>query len=439
MPELTTKTGFDEEALAALPSPAPFVEALRKQAFQEFLAQPIPSQETEEWRYTDLSEFDFDLRPFAEGGRADNLDEVPGEVLEAAGVVGERSGLQIQRNSEVMVTHLDPELAEKGVVFCDLDLAIANHPELVERHLHGLVPTDRSKFTALHAAFRSGGTFLYVPAGVEISVPLQTLTWIDADGAAVFPRTLLITEEGAEVTFIDRYVSPDLGRALSDAVVEIYAGPSSRVSYVVLQEWGDGVTHLAVQRARVGRDARLRWLGVALGGSIARAEVESLLAEDGGSSDMFGLYFGHAEQHIDHRSLQDHEGSRTSSDLLYKGAMKGRSNAIYTGTVIIEKGAHRCNAYQTNRNILLSEQARAHSVPNLEILTNDPTRCGHAASVGPVGEDELFYLMSRGISREEAERLIVFGFFREVLDRVELEEIRSGLERAIEAELARED
>lgn len=434
-----TKTGFDEEALAALPSPAPFVEALRKQAFQEFLAQPIPSQETEEWRYTDLSEFGFDLRPFAEGGRADNLDEVPGEVLEAAGVVGERSGLQIQRNSEVMVTHLDPELAERGVVFCDLDVAIVNHPDLVERHLHGLVSTDRSKFTALHAAFRTGGTFLYVPAGVEISVPLQTLTWIDADGAAVFPRTLLITEEGAEVTFIDRYVSPDLERALSDAVVEIYAGANSRVSYVVLQEWGDGVTHLAVQRARVGRDARLRWLGVAFGATLARAEVESLLAEDGGTSDMFGLYFGDAEQHIDHRSLQDHEGSRTSSDLLYKGAMKGRSNAIYTGTVIIEKGAHRCDAYQTNRNILLSETARAHSVPNLEILTNDPTRCGHAASVGPVGEDELFYLMSRGISREEAERLIVFGFFREVLDRVELEEIRTGLERAIEAELAGED
>ncbi|MGH2660050.1 MAG: Fe-S cluster assembly protein SufD [Actinomycetota bacterium] len=439
MTEQATKTGFDEEALAALPSPAPFVEALRKQAFQEFLAQPIPSQETEEWRYTDLSEFSFDLRPFSEGGRADNLDEVPGEVLEAAGVVGERSGLQIQRNSEVMVTHLDPELAEKGVVFCDLDLAIANHPDLVERHLHGLVSTDRSKFTALHAAFRSGGTFLYVPAGVEISVPLQTLTWIDADSAAVFPRTLLLTEEGAEVTFIDRYVSPDLGRALSDAVVEIYAGPNSRVSYVVLQEWGDGVTHLAVQRARVGRDARLRWLGVAFGGTLTRAEVESLLADDGGSSEMLGLYFGHADQHIDHRSLQDHEGSRTSSDLLYKGAMKGGSNAIYTGTVIIEKGAHRCDAYQTNRNILLSESARAHSVPNLEILTNDPTRCGHAASVGPVGEDELFYLMSRGISREEAERLIVFGFFREVLDRVELEEIRTGLERAIEAELAKEE
>ena len=437
--EQLTKTGFDEEALAALPSTAPFAETIRKQAFQEFLAQPIPSQETEEWRYTDLSELEFDFRPFAEGGKAVNLDDVPEQILHAAGVVGERAGLQIQRNSEVMVTHLDPELEGKGVVFCDLDLAIADHPDLVERHLNGLVPTDRSKFTALHAAFRTGGTFLYVPHGVEIPAPIQTVTWIDADGSAVFPRTLLVTEEGAEVTFIDRYVSSDLGRALSDAVVEIYAGPNSRVGYVVLQEWGDGVTHLAVQRARVARDAHLRWLGVALGGSLARAEVESLLAEEGGSSEMLGLYFGDGDQHIDHRSLQDHVGSRTSSDLLYKGAMKGRSNAINTGTVIIEQGAHRCDAYQTNRNILLSETARAHSVPNLEILTNDPTRCGHAASVGPVDEDQLFYLMSRGISREEAERLVVFGFFREVLDRVELEEIRTGLERAIEAELAKED
>jgi Fe-S cluster assembly protein SufD len=434
-----TKTGFDEEALAALPSHAPFVEAIRKQAFQEFLALPIPSLETEEWRYTDLEGFDFGLLPFAEGGRAENLDQVPEEILGAAGEVGDRAGLQIQRNSEVMVTHLDPALAEKGVWFGDLDRAIAEHPDLVEPHLHALVASDRSKFTALHAAFRTAGTFVYVPPGIEVELPLQTMTWLDAEDAAVFPRTLLVAEEDSEVTFIDRYGSPDLGRALSDAVIEILAGPNSRVRYVALQEYGDGVTHLAVQRARVGRDASLKTLGVAFGAGLARAEVEALLAEDGGSSEMLGVYFGDAKQHIDHRSIQDHAGSRTSSDLLYKGAMRDSSNAIYTGTVIIEKGAHHCDAYQTNRNILLSEHARAHSVPNLEILTNDPTRCGHAASVGPVGEDELFYLMSRGIPRKEAERLVVFGFFAEVLDRVDIAEIREGLEQAIEDEIAREE
>ncbi|MEX2420604.1 MAG: Fe-S cluster assembly protein SufD [Actinomycetota bacterium] len=432
-----TTVGFDERALAALSNSAPFMDTLRKRAFEQFVALPIPSQETEEWRYTDLEELDLDLRPFTEGGRADNLDQVPEEILAGAGEVGERAGLQIQRNSEVMITHLDPALTERGVWFGDLDRAAIERPELVEPYLHNLVATDRSKFTALHAAFRTGGTFLYVPKDVRIDLPLQTLTWIDAEDSATFPRTLLVAEEGAEVTFIDRYASPKLGRALSDAVVEIHAGPNSRVRYVALQEYGEGVQHLSVLRARVGRDASLKTLGVAFGASLARAEVEAFLAEDGASSEMLGVYFGDGDQHIDHRSIQDHAGSRSSSDLLYKGAMRDRSNAIYTGTVIIEVGAHACNAYQTNRNIPLSEHARAHSVPNLEILSNDPTRCGHAASVGPVSDDELFYLMSRGIPRQEAERLIVFGFFAEVLDRVEIPEIREGLERAIEDELAR--
>jgi Fe-S cluster assembly protein SufD len=246
----------------------------------------------------------------------------------------------------------------------------------------------------------------------------------------------LIAEEGSEVTFIDRYASPDLGRVFSDAVVEIFAGADAKVRYVNIQDWGAGVTHLAVQRMRVGRDAQIRSLGVAFGASLARTEVESLLVEDGGSSELLGVYFGDGQQHIDHRSIQDHLGSRTSSELLYKGAMRDRSNAIYTGTVIIREGAHRCDAYQTNRNILLSDHAKAHSVPNLEILTNDPTRCGHAASVGPVSEDEIFYLQSRGIPADEAQRLIVRGFFAEVLDRIDLPEVREGLARAIEDELA---
>lgn len=438
MTAATTTTGFEERALAALPATTPFVRGLRERAFREFRALPIPSQETEEWRYTDLEELDLGLRPFAEGGRAETLDGVPEDILAAAGKVGERAGLQIQRNSEVLITHADPAIAERGVWFGDLDRAIAERPDLVESHLHTLVPTGRSKFTALHGAFRTGGTFLHVPKDVQVELPLQTLTWVDADRAAVFPHTLIVAEAGAELTFIDRHVSPGLSHALSDAVVEIVIGPNARVRYVALQDHGSGVTHLSVTRARIGRDAQLKSVGVAFGASLARAEVEAVLAEDGGASELLGVYFGDGDQHIDHRSIQDHVGSRTSSDLLYKGAMRDRSNAIYTGTVIIEPGAHRCDAYQTNRNILLSETARAHSVPNLEILTNDPTRCGHAASVGPVSEDELFYLMSRGIPEPEAERLIVRGFFAEVLDRIDLPEVREGIEAAIEAELARD-
>jgi len=435
--DVATTTGFSREALAALPASTPFIMALRERAFQEFEALPIPSPETEEWRYTDLSDFDLSFAPFTPGARARTLDEVPEHVQAVAGAVGDRSGLSIQLNSEPLIAHLDPAEAAKGIVFTDLDRAAAapEHRAVVEASLHAAVPTERTKFTALHAAFRTGGTFVHVPPGVKVQLPLEALTYIDAERAAVFPHTLIVLEEGAELTFIDRYVSPDLERALSDAVVEIHAGPASRLRYVALQEWGLGVTHLSVQRAHVGRDAEVHSLGVAFGGSLARAEVESLLAEDGGSSEMLGMYFPTGSQHFDHRSIQDHVGSRTTSDLLYKGALKGASRAIYMGTVIIREGAHRCDAYQTNRNVLLSEQAKAHSVPNLEILTNDPVRCGHAASVGPVDEDQLFYLETRGILREEAERLIVGGFFREVLDRVGIEEIRERLERAIEREL----
>src|SRR3954470_8516028 len=396
---------FDRAALDALPIAPGSTGAIRERAFAQFEALPLPSQETEEWRYTDLSEFDLDLAAHVPGH---------GEGAPEPRVQGLAASL-LQHRSTVVMTTSGQHLEATGVIFCDLGLAAEKSPDLVGKHLHALVPTDRTLFTALHGAFRTGGTFLYVPPDVAVEMPLQTLTYLDADGAAIFPHTLLIADRGSEVTFIDRYVSPPLERALSDAVVEIVAQDGARVRYLALQDYGAGVTHLSVQKAQVGRDAEVRSLSVAFGASVARAEADTVLLGDGGSSEMLGVYFGDGEQHIDHRSVQDHVGSRTSSDLLYKGALRDRSNAIYTGTVILEHGAHGCDAYQTNRNILLSETAKAMSVPNLEILTNDPTRCGHATSVGPVSDDELFYLMSRGIPHDEAERLIVFGFFSEVL------------------------
>ena len=440
MAEATIQDTFSREALEGLSrdrdEPA-YLTRLRREAFEAFVVMPFPSPETEEWRYTDLQ--DLDLSAFAlpaPARPAATLDEVAPDVLGAAGDVGERSGLAIQSGATLVTAHMDPDVARRGVVLGSLDLAAEQRPDILEERLHALVPADRSKFMALHGAFRSGGTLVYVPKDVKVEAPLQTLTHVDRSGVAVFPHTLIVLDEGAELTFIDRYVSPDAARdVLSVAATEIFAGPGSRLSYVALQEWGSGVTHLSVQRAVLDRDAELRTLGVAFGGALARAEVESVLEGDGSSSEMLGVYFGDGGQHIDHRSIQEHVGSQTSSDLLYKGALKESSRAIYTGTVIIRQGAHLCDAYQTNRNVLLSETAKAHSVPNLEILSNDPVRCGHAASVGPVDEDELFYLQTRGIPREEAERLIVLGFFQEVLDRVALEEVRRGLDAAIRREL----
>jgi Fe-S cluster assembly protein SufD len=434
--DVATRTGFDEDALGLLPAAPPFVDALRRRALAEAAALPIPSPATEEWRYTDLSDLDLDFAPWAPGGEASTLDDVPGDVLSAAGAVGERAGLLLQRNSEVIAVHVDPALEAEGVVFTSLDRAATEHPDLVEPFLHALVPTSRTKFTALHAAFRTGGSFVHVPAGVRVALPLQSLTYLDADGAAVFPHTLLVVGEDAEVTFLDRYASPKLARALSDAVVELSVGAAARVRYVSIQDWGDGVTHLSVQRAHVGRDAELRTTTVAFGASLSRTEAESVLAEPGGFSEMLGVYFADGRQHFDHRSLQDHVAPHCTSDLLYKGALRDESKAVYSGWVIVRPDAQKTDAMQTNRNVVLSEHAKADSIPNLEIEAND-VRCGHAASVGPVDEETLFYLMSRGISRDDAERLVVAGFFQEVLDRISLDEVRESVGAAIDDELGR--
>jgi Fe-S cluster assembly protein SufD len=298
------------------------------------------------------------------------------------------------------------------------------------------VAVDRTKFTALHAAFRAGGSFVHVPAGVEVGLPLETVTYVDRDGLAVFPHTILVVEEGASLTFIDRLASRSLQGVLSDAVVEIYAGPGARIRYVSLQDWGEGVTHLSVQRAVLSADAQLNSLAVAFGASLSRTEVESVLEGPGATSEMLGLYFAEGDQHFDFRSLQDHAAPNGTSDLLYKGVLTDRARAVYSGWVHIRPGARRSDAFQTNRNIVLSEHAKADSIPNLEIENND-VRCGHAASVGPVDEDTMFYIQTRGIPEREAQKLVVDGFFHEVLDRISLPEVRDGLEAAIAAELDR--
>jgi Fe-S cluster assembly protein SufD len=423
----TMTSTFDERALGDLPEAAGFVEELRRGAFEEYLALPIPSPETEEWRYTDLSDLDLSFSPHVPGRGGAGMPAVS---------AGERAAVQLQHNSSVVMSTSNQDLGSRGVVFCDLDRAAVEYPDLVEPHLHRLVPTSRTKFTALHGAFRTGGTFLYVPPGVSIGLPLQALHYLDSEGAAVFPHTLLIAGEDAEVTFIDRFASPDLGPALSDSVAELVVGAAARVRYVSIQEWGAGVTHLGVQRANIARDADLRSLSIGFGASLARAETEAILQGEGASSEMLGIFFADEAQHFDHRTEQDHVAPSCTSDLLYKGVLRDESRGVYSGWVHVRPGAQKTNAMQTSRNLILSEGAFGRAIPNLEIEAND-VRCGHAASVGPVDEDQLFYLMSRGIPRHEAEKLVVFGFFNEVFERVILEEVRESAARAIEAELAR--
>src|ERR1051325_3354483 len=253
----TATTGFSRAALEQVSRRDSGATAqLRDRSFGHFEVQPMPSPETEEWRYTDLRDLDLDsFTPIAPEPSVGAIEEIKPDILQVADQTGERSGLAVQHNSTVVAVQLDPEAARRGVTFGSLDDA---PNEFLETWLHRAVPTGRTRFTSLHGAFRAGGTYLHVPRGVRLELPIQAVTYVDRPSLAVFPHTLLVAEEGAELTFVDHYASPQLAAAFSDAVGEIYAGPGSDIRYVALQEWGPGMVHLSVQRALVGRDARLR-------------------------------------------------------------------------------------------------------------------------------------------------------------------------------------
>ncbi len=270
-------------------------------------------------------------------------------------------------------------------------------------------------FTVLHDAFLAGGAFVKVPRGVVVERPIVVLHWSEGDGLASFPHTLVVAEDGAQVTVFDRYGSTDTGAGstghLVDAVVELVVGDNAHVRYLSVQEHGPRTWQIALQRAHIGRDATLKSSVVALGGAYARLRSESLLAGSGAESDLTAVYFGDGHQMLDFRTLQDHDAPNTRSDLLFKGAVEDTAQSVYSGLIRIRPEAQKSVAFQTNRNLVLTEGAEAKSVPNLEIEADD-VKCSHASTVGPVDDDQLYYLATRGVAPEEAERLIVLGLLR---------------------------
>ena len=370
----------------------------RDQAFDLYEKLDYPDPKSEEWRYVDVRGFDF------ERFRAPD----PG----------------------MTVPSLPDHLAKKGVIFANFATLTKEHPDLLKEHFFTDVPVDEHKFTALHGAFYMDGIFIYVPRGVDVDVPLEVLRRVEG-GGSTFPHTTIVVGEQASLTFVDRFTSDDHDDAsLSDGVVEVEAGRGATVNYISLQAWGRNVRHFQTQRFTGHRDSTVRSLAVNLGSIFARTQVESVLKGEGSFSEMLGLYFADRDQHFAQRTLQSHNAPHSTSDLLYKGALKEKSRSEYSGLIKVLKGAQGTDAYQANRNIVLSEDAIARSIPQLEIEANE-VRCTHGATVSPVEEEHLFYLMSRGIDRVTAQKLVVFGFFGEVLDRIRVPEVREELSSAI--------
>ncbi len=410
------------EEIASLHGEPDWLRARRRQAFEVYERMQLPSKTDEEWRRSDLKGLDLGaFAPFEEPDGA-----APGDPIEdAAGVLRQRGSIAGQ-------VELDPELARRGVIFMPLVQAAREHRELVEKHLFSGVRPERDKFAALHGALFSGGTFLYVPPGVSLDKPIVSQFWSSGGGAAVLPHTLVIAGPGASFNYVDEFLSPDLDRpALTSGSAEVFAGEGANVAYLALQRWGRHAWQFANQRARVERDAHVRIVNVALGGRFAKTRVEASLVGTGATAELKGLFFGSQDQFFDFHTLQEHRVGHTTSDLLFKGALRDRARSLYAGLIRIEENAQRSDAYQANRNLLLSDQAKADSIPMLEILNND-VRCTHGATVGPVDREHLFYLQSRGIPRGAAERMIVQGFFGQVLERIPIQQARELVEHELE-------
>ena len=410
----------------------------RMDAWASYERTPMPTTRLEEWRYTDLSrKLKLDtLQPVEWQERTFSRSDAPARLVAEMEADHEASGHLVELDGAVAHVDLDAELAAKGVLFMSLRRAVREHPELLEEYLATrALPAERGKFQAMNAALWTDGILLYVPRGVRLDDPIRVSRWVSETGKALFSRTLIVAEEGSRVSYVDEILSDDMeAQTLVSSAVEVFAHDNAQVQYVSLQRMGRGPFHLSQQRTIAGKDSTLDTLNVNMGASVARLDLNAQLLGSGANSDMLGLCFGEGDQHFDHNTSQDHVAPHASSDLLYKGALDGRARSVFRGIIKVHKGAQQTDAYQTNRNLLLSDHARADSLPNLEIEADD-VRCSHGATVGQLDLDHLFYLMSRGLSREVAERLVVIGFLGEVLSKLPLGGVVEKLSRAIEEKL----
>ena len=436
--EVEEPSRLDKGTVERISQGAPtWLSERRRHAWSVFENTPFPSTRSEEWRYTDVSRLLNldDLRLAADGGqvetsaRPDGLTAAMDEDHAASGHIAMIDG-------GVAHLDLDPALSEQGVVLTSLKSAVEEHADLLEELLATeVVPAEDGKFEALNAALWTDGVLLYVPSNVKLDLPIRATRWLSESGSAVCTRTLIIAEPGSQVSYVDELVSEDFeSRTLVSSVVEVIARDGAQVQYVSIQRLGRGAFCQSTQRTLAHRDSKLDTLNVNLGASVSRLDLNARLLGPGAHSDMLGLYFGDGDQHFDHNTSQDHIAPDTGSDLLYKGALDESSRAAFRGIIRVHPDAQRTDAYQTNRNLLLSDDARADSLPNLEIEADD-VKCSHGASVGQLDSETLFYLLSRGMSRQQAERLVVLGFLRDVMVRLPLAGVIEKVTRAIERKL----
>lgn len=383
----------------------------QSKAWYLFQSLPLPTRRDEPWRFANIKA--TDLSGFSE---APSVKDAPALVARSSGL-GDLAAKLVFANDTLI--HSETAGLPAGVILLPLEKAAKEHGELFKKSfMTSEVRLGSKKFAALHKARLRTGVFLHVPKGLSIGRPIEIWHWVEGKGAAIFPHTLIVLGEGASATVIDRFVSAGDEPSLAVAVNDLTLAPGSRLSYVGVQNWSDTSTAFHLNTTEVAKDAASTALQMNLGGAYVRGESDSHLLGEGARSVMLSVNPADKEREIDQRTFQDHFAPRATSDLLYYNALADSSRTIFAGLIKVEEEAHETDAYQKVRNLMLSDEAEANSMPGLEILA-DNVRCTHGATSGELNEDELFYMQARGIPAKQAAQLIVRGFLGSVLERLE--------------------
>jgi Fe-S cluster assembly protein SufD len=406
------------------------MEAYRQAGWNSFESSPLPSLKDEAWRRTDLKGLLVDTFHLPKEDAYLDLPEVPAKLL--APMTDEQHGGEIVLAPGMVQVKLDKSLADQGVIFTDWQNALRKYPELIDRLVGKVVRADEGKFGGLAAALAQTGVLVYIPRGVQVPMPLHSLIWGPGISLAHLTHVIVWLEEGASATYIHESASPDEhgGQTLHSGIMEIHVGKGANLRFVELQSWGESVWNFSHERAQVEQDATIEWTFGAIGSHLTKNFTDLDLIGAGATGKMSGFYFTDRDQHLDHDTQQNHLAPSTTSDLLFKGALLGKSRSVWQGMIYVAPGAIKTDGYQANRNLVLSREARADSIPGLEILADD-VRCTHGATVGKIDQDEIFYLLSRGIPSREAERLVVEGFFDPIMQRIPFEGVKQRFQQAI--------
>jgi Fe-S cluster assembly protein SufD len=411
--------------LAGLPEAAAWWRERKRLAYARFEAHPLPSRTDEGWRFSNIS--GVTLGGYAPG----EAQALAHRAAPAALAVTAAATLSFLNGRLSGCAALSPELAAKGVTVSTLSEAVVRHPDLLREHFMAQPQKlGSAKFASLHEAFVLDGAFIHVPRGVEVTAPIVVVHAASGAGRAVFPHTLVIAEDQARVTVVDYFVSEDGARQFACGANDLYAGHGAKITYAAAQCWSLETLSLQFNSTVVRRDARVQSLNLHLGARQARHESLSQLQAPGGFSEMLAVTVASGAREFDQRTLQIHQAPNTKSDLLYKNALLDKSRTIFSGLIIVDPDAQKTDAYQSNRNLMLSDDAESNSLPGLEIQAND-VRCTHGATSSRIDPEQEFYLKSRGIPPKAANELLIFGFFEEVLNRLESEELHAALRALI--------